>query len=58
MKPQNRHKIKLHRIGQNRGMLPRWVLINKWGNLRTYKTYKRALQAMKNVVWISCRDDD
>lgn len=58
MKPQNRYKLKLHRIGQKRGMMPRWCLINPLGNLRCYKSYKRARQAMASVVWIAWNDDD
>lgn len=58
MKPQNRHKLTLCRVGQRRGDQPRWLLINVLGNMRTYKTYKRARQAMANVVWIAWNDDD
>lgn len=52
MKPQNRHKLTLYRIGRKTGCQSRWLLVNPIGNLRTYKTYKRARQAMANVVWI------
>jgi hypothetical protein len=53
MKPKNRHKLKLFRLGQFLGHPPRWLLINFVGNIRTYKTYKRARQAMSQVVWIA-----
>jgi len=56
MKPQNRHKLSLFRMGQRLGYQPRWLLINTIGNLRTYKTYKRARQAMGSVVWIAHDD--
>ena len=58
MKPQNRHKLTLYRVGKNRGCAPRWLLINVLGNMRTYKTYKRARQAMDSVVFIAWDDDD
>lgn len=52
MKPQNKHKLTLYKAGQKTGWQSRWLLVNPVGNLRTYKTYKRARQAMTNVVWI------
>lgn len=53
MKPKNRHFLRLCKFGQRFGHSPRWLLVNMSGNLRAYKTYKRARQAMANVVWIA-----
>jgi len=47
MKPQKRLKLWLCRLGHFLGHPPRWILTNHVGNVRVYKTYKRARQAME-----------
>lgn len=50
MKPASRLIFRHFRLSSRHNMRPRYMLKNCVGNLRIYKTYKRAIQAMRAII--------